>query len=96
MKTHRTDGLSLTFGVVFLVIAAWWAVAATVDLTLPNAGWFVAAALIGLGVLGLIGALRAGRPAPSQPLPDEPAGTDRTVTDLDRDPGRRPPGPSLD
>ena len=77
MKAQRTDGLSLTFGVVFLVIVAWWAVAVTVDLTLPNVGWFVAAALILLGVLGLVGVLRSGRPAAQHPLAshsDEAAG----------------------
>lgn len=63
MKAHRTDGLSLTFGLVFLAIVAWWLVAATVDLSLPNLGWFVAGALIVLGLLGLVGALRSGRDA---------------------------------
>jgi hypothetical protein len=61
MKAHRTDGLSLTFGLVFLAIVAWWLVARTVDLSLPHLGWFVAGALIVLGVLGLVGALRTGR-----------------------------------
>ena len=58
MKAHSTDGLSLTFGVIFLAIVGWWALAKSVDITLPNLGWFVAGALILLGVLGLLGALR--------------------------------------
>jgi hypothetical protein len=64
MKTHRTDGLSLTFGLVFLVITVWWLTAQAVNLSVPNAGWFVAGTLIVLGVLGLVGALRAGRGGP--------------------------------
>lgn len=66
MKKHRTDGLSLTFGLIFLVITVWWLAAQTVNLSLPNAGWFVAGTLIVLGVLGLVGALRAGRGGPPQ------------------------------
>ena len=74
MKSHRTDGLSLTFGVIFLAIVGWWILAKTVDLTLPNLGWFVAGGLIVLGLLGLIGALRRGRQAPpAQPPQEEPA-----------------------
>ncbi|MFS8477665.1 MAG: hypothetical protein FWJ93_01595 [Micromonosporaceae bacterium] len=63
MKAHRTDGLSLTFGLIFLAIVAWWLVAEFIDLSLPNAGWFVAGTLILLGLLGLVGALRPTRPA---------------------------------
>lgn len=61
MKAHRTDGLSLTAGLVFLAVVAWWMLAGLVDLSLPHLGWFAAAALIVLGVLGLVGALRVGR-----------------------------------
>jgi len=61
MKRHRTDGVSLTFALIFLGIAAWWLVARSVDLPLPRVGWLVAAVLLLLGGLGLIGALRPGR-----------------------------------
>jgi len=61
MKPHRTDGVSLTFGLIFLAVAAWWLVAQLVDLALPVVGWFLAVALILLGVLGLVAALRSGR-----------------------------------
>jgi hypothetical protein len=67
MKAHRTDGLSLTFGVIFLALTGWWAVGQAVDLALPNLGWFVAGALIVLGALGLVGALRGNR-APAPPV----------------------------
>lgn len=63
MKAHRTDGVSLTFALIFLAIAAWWLVAQFLDLTLPAVGWMLAGALILIGVLGLLGALRSGRSA---------------------------------
>jgi hypothetical protein len=58
MKTHRTDGLSLAFGLVFLAAVGWWIFGRAVDIALPELGWFVAGALIVFGVIGLIGALR--------------------------------------
>ncbi len=61
MKSHRTDVLSLVFGLVFLLIAAWWLIGRSVSIGLPMVGWIVAAALISLGAVGLVGALRANR-----------------------------------
>ncbi|MDT5035742.1 MAG: hypothetical protein QOE03_927 [Micromonosporaceae bacterium] len=63
MKAHRTDGLSLAFGLVFLVAVGWWFFGRAVDIALPQLGWFIAGALIVFGALGLFGALRsdAGR-----------------------------------
>ncbi len=63
MRPHRTDGISLSFGVIFLMVALWWAVSQTVDLHLPALGWLVAGALILFGVIGLLGAIRSGRRA---------------------------------
>jgi hypothetical protein len=67
MKAHRTDGLSLAFGLVFLAAVGWWFFGRTLEVALPRLGWFAAAALIVFGVLGLLGALRsdAGRKAPA-------------------------------
>ena len=77
MKPHRTDGVSLTFALLFLAIAAWWFIAQLFHLPLPAVGWFVAGALIFLGALGLMGALRSGKgdtPPPVEPAPaPEPA-----------------------
>jgi len=64
MKPHRTDGLSFTFGVIFLGVVAWWLFGAQFDVVLPSGGWFVAGALILFGVVGLIGALRPDRSKP--------------------------------
>ncbi len=76
MKTHRTDGLSLTFGLIFLAIVAWRLVAGAYNVDVPNVGWFVAGALIVLGLLGLVGALRSARPAGP---PDEGTAGPRTA-----------------
>jgi hypothetical protein len=64
MKAHRTDGVSLTFALIFLGVVAWWLVAQILDLALPAVGWFLAGGLILLGLLGLLGALRSSRPTP--------------------------------
>jgi hypothetical protein len=61
MKPHRTDGVSFSFGLIFLLVALWWAVSRVVDVRLPAAGWLVAGALILFGVIGLLGAIRSGR-----------------------------------
>ncbi len=61
MKPHRMDGISLTFGLLFLVIAAWWAVSQVVTLHLPALGWTVAGGLILFGAIGLLGAINSGR-----------------------------------
>jgi hypothetical protein len=63
MRPHRTDGVSLSFGVLFLLVAVWWAVAQVVTVRLPATGWLVAAALILFGTIGLLGAIRSGRRA---------------------------------
>ena len=68
MKPHRTDGVSLSFGLIFLLVAVWWAVSRVVNLHLPAVGWIVAGGLIMFGIIGLLGAIRSGRPpAPLQP-----------------------------
>jgi hypothetical protein len=78
MKPHRMDGVSFSFGLIFLTGAAWWLIARVLTVSLPNAGWLVAGALILFGVLGLLGAIRSGRhaeaptPAPVEPAPEIP------------------------
>jgi hypothetical protein len=72
MKPHRIDAVSLTFALMFLVVAGWWLVAQAVDLGLPAVGWFVAGGLILFGLLGLLGALRSARTDPARPTSAAP------------------------
>jgi hypothetical protein len=78
MKPHRTDGVSLSFGVIFLLIAFWWAISQVVTVRLPAVGWLVAGGLIMFGVIGLLGAIRSGARTPvpavatTPPAPAEP------------------------
>jgi hypothetical protein len=92
MKPHRIDGVSLTFGLFFLVLAAWYLLAQLVHVDLPMMGWSLAGGLILLGLLGLVGALRSSRaadPTPAAegavPVEDESPGG-QPVTDTDRAP----------
>jgi hypothetical protein len=61
MRPHRLDGVSLSFGILFLMIVVWWAVSGVVTIHLPAVGWLVAGGLIVFGVIGLLGALRSAR-----------------------------------
>jgi hypothetical protein len=59
MKKHPLDLMSLVFGLVFLVIAGLWTVHRTIDVDLPPAGWFVAGALVIVGLIGIISIVRS-------------------------------------
>jgi hypothetical protein len=61
MKPHRMDGISVSFGVVALLIVMWWGVAQVATVRLPQPGWLVAGALILFGAIGLLGAIRSRR-----------------------------------
>ena len=67
MKTHRTDVVSFAFGLVFLALSVWWLLARILGLVLPPVGWFLAGALILVGLLSLVGALRSARHTDSTP-----------------------------
>ncbi|MET7467716.1 hypothetical protein ACFYON_07180 [Micromonospora sp. NPDC005686] len=71
MKAHRTDLVSLAFGLLFLGLSVWWLLARILGLSVPPVGWFLAGGLVVIGLLGLVGALRSGR-APEQPAPPAP------------------------
>jgi hypothetical protein len=72
MKPHRTDGVSLSFGLIFLLVAAWWAMSQVITLQLPALGWLIAGVLILFGTIGLLGAIRSGqREQVREPVPAE-------------------------
>jgi hypothetical protein len=79
MRPHRTDGVSLSFGLIFLAVALWWAISQVITVHLPAVGWIVAGGLIMFGVIGLFGAIRGGRrasaDAAAQPAEPEPIET---------------------
>lgn len=88
MKAHRTDGVSLGFGAVFLFFTGWWVLAQFVTLALPAVGWMVAIALIIFGLAGLVGAFRSGRgavPAPTSGAPISAAPASGLPTGLHAD-----------
>jgi hypothetical protein len=64
MRQHRTDAVSLVFGLIFLIIAGSWVLGSAVDLNLdiPNLGWLLALGLIVLGLLGVVASLRRSEP----------------------------------
>jgi hypothetical protein len=62
MKPHSTDGLSLTFGLVFLAAAGLWLLARLVTLRPATVGWLIVSGLVVLGGIGIAhAATRAGR-----------------------------------
>jgi hypothetical protein len=82
MKAHRTDGVSLSFGLIFLAVAVWWAVAQVTTVRLPALGWLAAGALIMFGVVGLLSAIRSGRRAEVTAPVQAEAVVERTPGDL--------------
>lgn len=62
MTPHRTDGVSLAFGLAFLGAAALWLITRLIPLGAAAVGWLVAGGLIVLGGLGVVHAVvRSGR-----------------------------------
>lgn len=60
MKPHRTDAVSLVFGIIFVAMAGWWGLSRITHIGLPALGWSVAIGLIVLGLVGLLAGLRGG------------------------------------
>lgn len=96
MKAHRTDLVSFVFGLLFVGLALWWLLAQILGLALPAVGWFLAGALVLIGLLGLVGAVRSARTtdtgsvaagSAATPMP-APAGPTTA------DPGRQVGGPT--
>ena len=61
MNKHEIDAVSVAVGVAAIGLAAWWLLDRLIDIRRPDAGWFVAGALLLLGVLGLIAAIGSDR-----------------------------------
>ena len=61
MNVHRTDAVSLVFGLIFLLIVAGWLFGFEFNVPLPRFGWIAAGRLIAAGVIGLFRALRVDR-----------------------------------
>ncbi|MEV0809967.1 hypothetical protein [Micromonospora sp. NPDC050200] len=89
MRVHRTDLVSLAFGLLFLGLSVWWLLAQILGLALPPVGWFLAGALLVTGLLGLVGALRSGRHDRETPAAagSEPAEPDRSAAGWPGPPG---------
>jgi len=75
VKAHRTDKLSLIFGLIFVALALRWIFGWTfswrLDVTGAEFGLFVAGGLIVLGVIGLVRSLRSDRRNGPASEPDE-------------------------
>lgn len=69
MKAHRTDVLSLVFGLLFLAVALGFTATWTFNVRLPDIRWFLAGGGVLVGVIVLVTAMvpdRAARKAPAQ------------------------------
>jgi hypothetical protein len=88
MKRHSLDVLSLVFGLIFLGIAASWIVRHNWNLQMPDAGWYVAGALIVAGLFAIISTLRPGRNHSQPPADYQPA---QYPPPPDNQPGQYPP-----
>jgi thiol:disulfide interchange protein len=62
MNRHTTDAVSLSFGVVFLALVAWWLVLRLVEASVPAFGWLLGGVLVLIGGLGVYLSLRRQRP----------------------------------
>jgi hypothetical protein len=104
---HRTDVVSLLFGLLFVGVAGWWAASYYLDWVInwelvPDAGWVLAAGLILLGLIGIAASLRRDRkdapPAAIQTGADETgtAGRLATAESLDEPETVRPDEPTAE
>lgn len=83
MRSHRTDSLSLFFGLAFLMISLGYLAKVYLNLNLPAMGWFIAAGLIFLGIVGAITALVPTRKT-EQPVVEQQPEDEEEDTDAER------------
>jgi hypothetical protein len=74
VRRHELDLTSLIAGLVFVAIAAAYLIGAYTSVRIDS-GWLLPLGLVGLGVAGLTGSLRAGlRGDPEEPVqPTDPS-----------------------
>lgn len=75
MNKHDTDPVSLAFGLVFLALVGWWLLVRWLAAEPPGFGWFAGAAMIVIGVTGVLATLlsaRGRRPAGSSAHEPDP------------------------
>lgn len=73
MKSHRTDSISLFFGLAFLIIALGYLTKVYLNLNLPSMGWFIAGGLVFLGIVGAVTALVPSKQVTQVEQPVEPS-----------------------
>ena len=83
MRRHELDWVSLIAGAVFLLVAVTHLVGA-VSGDDPDLRWLLPAMLVGIGLAGLVGALRSSRPRPEPVGSSSSDGTAVTEGDGDR------------
>ncbi|WP_412541564.1 hypothetical protein R8Z50_03095 [Longispora sp. K20-0274] len=71
MKPHRLDSVSLVFGLLFLSLTGWWVLGQVVHVSGSTLAWTGAAALVGIGILGIAASIIGNRTRPED-RPDEP------------------------
>jgi uncharacterized membrane protein len=79
VRRHDLDLAALVVGVVFLAVGLTYAAASLTDEDV-RANVVVPAVVVGLGLAGMVAAIRAAvramRPAPGPSVPEEPAHTE--------------------
>jgi hypothetical protein len=82
VRRHETDVTSLVFGLIFLGVAATWALVQGDLISLPAATVLGPAILVTAGLVGLLGTLRGLRRSQQEPRPTpEPASTEPPSTE---------------
>jgi uncharacterized membrane protein HdeD (DUF308 family) len=61
MNRHDTDVVSLAFGIIFAAVTGWWLLVRWAGAEASAAGWFLAAALIVFGAVGVVTTVRSAR-----------------------------------
>lgn len=57
LRPHGTDGISLTFGLIFVGAAVLWLIARLASLNAAVVGWMTVSGLFVMGAVGLVHAL---------------------------------------